>query len=306
MHCDHTWTRHLVLAACTAVTCSLLPTMATAEEHASQASSYKEPADLGILDFFTNGWSDDWVHRHRATRDMALLKVTTNFLEREFRLDYAYTDLKTNQKFTSTNFVNGLMAYAVNRRLMLEVIANYQWNVATGRSPVHGPGAAALARFQLIDTATASYSVQMRVSAPNKGIGQTQTILGYYLAGWQDVGAWIPEVGRVGLYYSFEYDNLRGPHPRGATENSISYDVSLARTWTEEKTPVVGDLTTFLELYGTTPLDGNSSGKTVLTLTPGIRFWFVPKNSLSMGVDLPVSNGPSFNAVWRATYILNF
>jgi hypothetical protein len=298
-------TRHLVLAGCIITALSVPAEVAAAEEHAAKAD-HSEVSDLGILDSFTNGWNEDAVHRHRSTPDMALLRVTTNFLEREFRLDYTYTDLKDGQKYTATNFVNGLMAFAVNRRLMLEVISNYQWNISATKAPVHGSGAAGLARFQLIDTATASYSFQMRVSAPNRGIGQTQTTLSYFLAGWQDVAAWFPELGRVGLYYSFEYDNLVGPHATGATENSMSYAVSVARTWTQETTPVFRNLTTFLEFFGTSPLDGNASGKTALSLTPGIRFWFVPKNSLTAGLDIPLNDVPTFSAVWRATYILNF
>jgi hypothetical protein len=289
------------------VSALLVAAPARASEAAPDPSPHSaEPADLGILDFFTNGWSQDWVHRHRGTRDMALLKVTTNFLERELRMDYAYTSLQGNPSFTGTNFLNTLMAYAVNRRLMLEIIANYQWNVHPGTSPVNGAGGAALLRFQLVDTATASYSVQLRVSAPNKGIGQSQTTFGYYVAGWQDVRAWLPALGRLGLYYSFQYDNLQGPAPTGATRNSISYDVSLACTLTAPTTPVFSDLTAFLELYGTTPLDGNSAGKTVLSLTPGVRFWFVPKNSFTLGAELPVSHSPPWSVIARATYILNF
>lgn len=279
---------------------------ATPAGAAPATASHAELKDLGVLDFFTEGWSDAWVHRHRATRDMALLKVTTNFLERELRLDFAYTSLRDNPRFTGTYFANSLMAYAVNRRLMLEIIANYQWNVAPGAAPVNGAGAALLARLQLVDTATASYSVQMRVSAPNKGLGTTQTTMGYYLAAWHDVGNWIPALGRVGLYFSFEYDNLLGPHATGATQNSMSYDISLARTWTRDGMPVVGDLTTFLEIYGTTALDGKNAWKTVLSLTPGLRFWFLPKNSFTFGVELPVSHSPAYWAIWRTTYILNF
>ncbi len=276
------------------------------EEVAAPGAHASGPSDLGILDFFTEGWSQDWVHRHRETRDMALLKVTTNFLERELRVDYAYTSLLGNARYTGTSFLNTLMAYAVNRRLMLEIIANYQWNVHPGTVPVNGGGGAALVRFQLVDTATASYSAQIRVSAPNKGIGQTQTTFGYSLAGWQDVRAWIPAVGRMGLYYSFQYDNLQGPAPATATRNAISYVLSLAETWTHASTPVVGDLTTFLELYGTTPLDGASKGKNVLSLTPGVRFWFVPKSSFTFGAELPVSHAPPYSVNWRGTYILNF
>jgi hypothetical protein len=237
---------------------------------------------------------------------MALLKVTTNFLERELRVDYAFASLLANARYGSANLLNSLLAYAVNRRLMLEIIANYQWNIADGTVATNGLGGAALIRFQLVDAATASYSAQIRVSAPNKGIGLTQTTLGYYLAGWQDVRAWLPALGRVGLYYSFQYDNLQGPAAPGALRNSISYDVSVARTWTDARTPVVGDLTTFLELYGTTALDGDAAGKTVLSLTPGVRFWFVPRNSLTAGVELPISQYPPWSVVGRATYILNF
>lgn len=276
---------------------------AAAEQPGAPAAA--GPSDLGILDFFTNGWNEDWVHRHRETRDMALLKVTTNFLERELRVDYAYTS-PMSSRYTGQSFLNSLIAYAVNRRLMLELILNYQWNVADGLVATNGAGGAALLRFQLVDTATASYSTQIRVSVPNKGLGQAQTTIGYYLAGWQDVRAWLPALGRVGLYYSFQYDNLQGPAPAGALRNAISYDVSLARTWTDARTPVVGDLTTFVEAYGTTALDGDSAGKTVLSLTPGVRFWFVPRNSLTVGVELPISQYPPWSYVARATYILNF
>jgi hypothetical protein len=285
----------------------MLGSTALASEDAAPTGAHAAgPSDLGILDFFSAGWNEDWVHRHRETRDMALLKVTTNFLERELRVDYAYTSLLGNARYTGTSFLNALMAYAVNRRLMLEIIANYQWNVHPGTAPVNGGGGAALLRFQLVDTPTASYSVQIRVSAPNKGVGQTQTTFGYYLAGWQDVRAWIPALGRMGLYWSFQYDNLQGPAPATATRNSVSYALSLAETWTHASTPVLGDLTTFLELYGTTPLDGASEGKTVLSLTPGVRFWFVPKNSLTLGAELPVSHSPPYSVIWRGTYILNF
>ncbi len=263
-------------------------------------------SDLSIANFFTEGWNQEWAKWRRDTPDMALLRATTNFLERELRADYAKTDVAGSATLDSTDFVNVLMAYGLNRRLMLEVIGNYQWN-----DPVHGPqvsgsGAAFLTRFQLLENATQSYALQARVSAPNKGIGQTQTSLSFALAGWQDVHAWVPALGRFGLYYSFQYEDLVGPHRVGQTRNDVSYDISIAETWTSPSTPVFGNLTTFLEAFGQTFLDGTSSGKTNVTLTPGVRFWFVPENSFTFGVDLPVSRAPAVHAVYRATYILNF
>lgn len=263
-------------------------------------------SDLTLLNFFSEGWGQPWEKRRRYTPDMALLRVTTNFLEREFRLDYVLTDAANNPKLDSTDLANALVAYGLNRRLMIEIITNYQWNVPPNGDTASGAGGGFLARFQLVDTPTQSYSFQTRVSPPNKGLGQTQTSLTYALAGWQDMHALVPALGRFGLYYSFQYESLVGSHKPGAAQNDVSYDISIAETWTSPSTPVLGNFTTFLEAFGTTILDGASSGKTAVSLTPGIRFWFVPENSFTLGVDLPVIQAPPFHWVFRATYIMNF
>jgi len=263
-------------------------------------------SDLGLGDFFTEGWNQDWEKWRHYTPDMALLRVTTNFLERELRTDYAKTEVANSKTTDSTDFLNMLIAYAPNRRLMLEVVGNYQWNDRVNAPEISGAGAAFLTRFQLVENADQSYSFQARISAPNKGIGGTQTSLQFGLAGWQDVHAWVPGLGKFGLYYSFQYEDLLGPHKLGATQNDIGYDVSLAETWTAPSTKFFGNFTTFVEFFGQTFLDGASSGKTNVTVTPGFRFWFVPENSISFGVDFPVSSKPAIHDVYRATYILNF
>jgi hypothetical protein len=277
------------------------------EKPVQHGAGHQELSDLGILNFFSEGWNEKWVHRHRYTPDMALLKVTTNFLEQEFRLDYANTQIANNATLVASDFLNGLIAYALNRRFMLEIIANYQWNIKKSGSPANGAGGGFLVRFQLVDNPTQSYDFQVRVSPPNRPIGQTQTSMQYSLSGWQDMHALIPALGRFGLYYSFTYENLLGPLPKaGARSNDISYDISLAETWTSSETPVVGNFTTFVEFFGTTDLDGTSTTPTVISVTPGIRFWFVPKNSLTFGVELPLVSTPPFNIIYRLTYILNF
>jgi len=279
-----------------------VPAMLLPPEHAQT----RHLSDLTLGNFFTEGWDQDWSKWRHYTPDMALLRVTTNFLEREFRADYVKTDVANSATTDSTDFLNMLIAYAVNRRLMLEIIGNYQWNDRTNGTEVSGSGAAFLARFQLIETADASYSFQARVSAPNKGIGGTQTSLQFGLAGWQDVHSWVPALGKFGLYYSFQYENLLGNPAATATKNDISYDVSFAETWTTPTTKFFGNFTTFLEFFGQTFLDGANSGKTNVTVTPGFRFWFIPENSISFGVDFPVSSKPAVHEVYRATYILNF
>jgi hypothetical protein len=263
-------------------------------------------SDLTFANFFTEGWNQNWVKRRRYTPDMALLRVTTNFLEREFRFDYVLTNVANSATLDTTDMINGLIAYGLNRRLMLEVISNYQWNNLNSGDVKSGAGGGFLSRFQLVDTDTASYSFQARVSPANKGIGQTQTSLQFALAAWHDIHAVAPALGRFGLYYSFQYENLLGSHAAGVMENDISYDVSFAETWTQPTTPVFGNFTTFVEFFGQTFLDGANSGKTNVTITPGFRFWFVPENSLTFGVDLPISSKPAIHSAIRATYIMNF
>lgn len=282
------------------------------EEGDEQAEAEGEPSDLTLLNFFTEGWSAAWLKRSRKGRapDMALLRVITNFLERELRIDYVYTSrVRNNKKVDHSQLLNSLIAYGLNRRLMVEVIANYQWNTPPsepkGVAKQNGAGAAALARFQLVDTYDQSYAAQLRVSAPNRGIGQTATTVSPSLGGFQDLQVWLG-LPQVGLYESITYDAVNGPHPFESKTQTFSYDVSIAKTWTGPETPVLGTFTTFLEVFAAHDINGQSEGHTAWSLTPGVRFWFAPENSLTFGVDFPVNepfpNGP----VYRVTYILNF
>jgi hypothetical protein len=279
------------------------------QEKAQEESG--EPSELTLLNFFSEGWNQDWVKRSRKGRtpDMALLRVTTNFLERELRLDYAYTrDVKNSAKVDHTQFLNGLIAYGLNRRFMIEIISNYQWNEPPSGSTApkeNGSGAAALVRFQLTDTYDQCYGFQVRVSAPNRGIGQTATTVSPSLAGFQDLQSLLG-LDRVGLYESVTYDSLAGPHATGARTQAVSYDVSLAKTWTDPHSFPVGNFTSFLELFATTDLSGDTKYHTGVTLTPGVRFWFAHENSLTLGVDFPISQPHPFGEVFRITYILNF
>lgn len=237
---------------------------------------------------------------------MALLRVTTNFLEREFRFDYqGARHVNHNAKVRRTDFIQGLIAYGLDRRIMIEVIGSYQWNHKDGLNIVDGPGAGAVTRFQLVDTEVSSYAVQLKVTAPNKSIGQTGATISPAIAGWTDMDA-LAGLDRVGLYYSINWDNVSGPHAHPAQTNVLTYDISVAKTWTELSTPVLGNLTTFLEGVLSQAGDGPTAHRTQGTLTPGIRFWFVPENSLTFGVDLPVSYPHAQSEVFRVTYILNF
>ena len=287
-----------------------IPDAGEAEDQ-EKASAEVEPSELTLMSFFTEGWTEDWVKRSRNGRapDLALLRVTTNFLEREFRLDYVYTNnVRKNTKVENSQLLNGLIAYGLNRRLMIEVISNYQWNEPPENSTAtkaNGAGAAGLVRFQLADTFDQCYGLQVKVAAPNRGIGQTTTVTSPSLAGFQDLQTWLG-LDRVGLYESITYDSVSGPHAHGARTQDVGYDLTVAKTWTEPTAYPVGQMTSFLELFSTTDLNGTTKYHTAVTLTPGLRFWFARENSLTFGVDFPVSEPHPFSNVFRVTYILNF
>lgn len=263
-------------------------------------------SDLELSNFFTAGWNEDWTHHHRFTPDMALLRVTTNFLEREFRADYSRTDVRGNAIVDTSQLVNGLIAYGVNRRLMIEVISNYQWNQANGGTVASGGGGGALIRAQLVDSATVSADFQVKLAIPNKGIGQTQTSVAYAVGAWQDLHALLPALGRMGLYESIQYESLLGPAKAGARTSDLAGDVSLAETWTSPETKGFRNFTTFVEFFATRDLNGTSSGQTIASITPGIRTWFAPGNSITIGEDFPLGRPGNFYRVLRITYILNF
>ncbi len=267
---------------------------------------HAEPSDLGLGDFFTRGWNEPWVERHRATRDMALLRVETAFVETEFRFDFGRTILRDNPEFDGETFIKPSVAFAVNRRMQLEIAGYYEWATIPGQTGPNGATASASLRFALVDTPFMAYSFQVEVEAPNRGLGSSQTAFIYSLAGWQDVARWIPALGPVGLYYSIKWENLTGPHAPGESTNELAWDVSIARSWTGSSTPVFGYFTTFLEAYMAMPIGGDAAGKITFSLTPGVRFWIYGDHSLMAGVDLPVSHSPPYSATWRATYLLGF
>ena len=92
--------------------------------------------------------------------------------------------------------------------------------------------------------------------------------------------------------------------------NDLLHDVSLAKTWTEKDTPLLGNFTTFVELYSTTNLDGPGREQglryTVVNVTPAIHLNLTRNNVLMFGVDIPVSNPHDFTKTYRLTYVYDF
>ena len=274
-----------------------------------------DPPPLTLWNFFTEGWGQEYTRRSSEDRapDLALLRVQTNFMERELRINYAYTNDTHNAKQSNLTNFDYLIAYAFDRRFMVEVYGTEEWVDGRGDNASEaGPTARFVGRVQLISTADSSYSFNFQVIGPDTGLGQHQTTVSYGLAAFEDLTRL--GLSRVGLYYSVLFDGYDGPHAVGATEEDVQYDITIAKTLTPPDTPYIGNLTVFLETFAQMSLDGEHKDSTLVTLTPGIRFnlgkWGWPNlgldNWVMGGVDIPVSGPKPWNSVFRFTYIKNF
>ena len=134
----------------------------------------ERPQDLTLGNFFSAGWDDEWAKQERATGtpNLALLRVQTNFMEREFRANYY---LENNVASTTTKNLtdfDALIAWSFNRRLMLEVTGAYQWTDPRTGAREDGGFPGLVGRVQLVDTESSSYSFNFKVAAPNPGVGR--------------------------------------------------------------------------------------------------------------------------------------
>ncbi len=280
------------------------------------ATQQARPQDLTLGNFFSAGWDEEWAKQERATGtpNYALLRVQTNFMEREFRANY-YDETNINSPTNKqlTDF-DALIAWSFNRRLMLEITGAYQWyDPRTGGLQVDGGLPGLVGRVQLVDTESSSYSFNFKCVAPNDTLGVDQSTISYGMAGFEDLAYWFG-FKRVGLYYSFLIDDLAGPAAVGAKRADIQYDVTLAKSILEPDTPLLGNLTLFVENFANSDLDGPHQGRTLVTVTPGVRFnlgkcdrlVMGKDNSILLGADIPVSEYHPWDMIFRFTYIKNF
>ena len=221
--------------------------------------SNERPQDLTLANFFSAGWDDEWAKQERATGtpNMALLRVQTNFMEREFRANYYFGkqcrqhDDQEPDRFRRAHRLELQSPPDVgnHRRLPVDRSA-YRLAKRTAELPD------LVGRVQLIDTESSSYSFNFKAAAPNQELGVSQTTVSYGVAGFEDLAYWFG-FNRVGLYYSFLFDSFAGPVAEGTKLNDVGYDITLAKTVTGPETPLLGNLTFFVENYAQTDLDGS-------------------------------------------------
>ncbi len=262
-------------------------------------------SDLSLSDFFSKGWDETWTRRSRGdgTPDMSFFRVQTNFLAQLFRADYVHTQSLDTASIRASDSLSTTVEYAFNRRFMLAVVENYRWLDSRIGEDRESAATAMFARFQLRETATSSLAANLRVGLPNRDIGDKDMLVSLSLAGWQDLAPL--GLKRTGLYYHVQEETLAGRAKPGARRNDLTYDVTLARTWSSPES-FFGNATTFLELYGITDLNGDLRGRSVLSVTPGVRATLAHRHIVMAGVEFPLTDPKTFDHTVRLTYIYNF
>jgi hypothetical protein len=266
----------------------------------------EEPAsDLKLSTFFTEGWDQPWAKRSRGdnTPDMSLLRTQSNFPVQLFRLDtFLETDM-TSPKLERSELATAIVEYAVSRRFMPALFVTHQWLEERDGQQDNGITGGVFGRFHLLETATASYAMNIKMVLPNQDLGEHRTIWSYALAGWHDLAPL--GLGRTGLYWHVQHEIDAGPHAKGTFQNAATYALSLASTWTLSSARL-GNLSTFVEAYGRTLLDGDHSGRTSSVLTPGLRCTFAHQHILMLGYDIPLTEERAYQHLFRLTWITNF
>jgi hypothetical protein len=273
-----------------------------------------DPPDLTLGNFFTAGWDEEWTRRSSEDRapDVALLKVQTNFMEREIRINYADTSNQRSKTNLNLTNLDSLIAWSFNRRFMLEVVGNYQWDEERHPPDISGASEQFVGRVQLISTPDSSYSFNFRAVSADAGLGQHFSTLSYGLAGFEDLTRF--GLYRVGLYGSALFDSYPGHVETGGVRNDVQYDITIAKTLTRPDMPLIGNFTVYLETFATTNFDGDTPGHTVASVTPGIRFNLGKVQGLNIGqdnwllfgADIPFVGPKPWDTIYRFTYIKTF
>ena len=204
---------------------------------------------------------------------------------------------------------DALIAWSFNRRLMLEVTGAYQWTDPrtglreTAASRTGGPSSIDRHRIVVL-------FLQFQGRRAQSGVGGDPDHVQLRPGRIRGPGLLVrPRAGRAVLQLLVRQFCRAGCG--GHQLNDIGYDITLAKTVTDPDTPLLGNLTFFVENYAQTDLDGSHDGRTLVTVTPGVRFnlgkcdgvKMGKDNWLMFGTDIPISDYKPWDAIYRLTYV---
>jgi hypothetical protein len=232
--------------------------------------------------------AEPFQHRHE-TRDgypiLEVLKTDHAFLERKVRMDVTSTQGKDDGSVEETEF-NGELFWALGNRLAVVVesplIAR---NPADARSTTGVGDSEFGMRFVAFNGETSILTFGLNVLTPtgdsDRELGEGHTALEPVALLWHDLGGGNAFQGELAV-----------ESPMGVAESEAEFRYNFALSHTLRSTEHLCFfhwLTPFVELNGQTMLNGDSSGRTVVNLTPGLRWAVNEENHAALGFSVPLS-----------------
>ncbi|MFQ5862576.1 MAG: transporter [Candidatus Brocadiales bacterium] len=265
----------------------------------AQEVSEKRP-DLTLSNFFSEGWEFTWWEEPERGPDQAprfrLLKIPATVFEREVRMNYSFTNNGDSGKLDEHEWELEF-EMPVSRRLLIEVEPKVL-SVSPDNSDDHsGFGDTSfLARIMLFETRNTTLLSVLDAKFPtgdeNRELGSGKTTISPGLGFWRDLGR------RFALHSFFGLNIPIGGTTNADPDTTVNYGAALTKTLTPKDKPLLGDLTLFVELNGSSDV-GSRDDTTVVSILPGIRwnlgheFWLMP------GIELPVIGRDEFdNRTW--------
>jgi len=90
-------------------------------------------------------------------------------------------------------------------------------------------------------------------------------------------------------------------------ENELIYNIALEHSLlSTANVPFFSYITPLVELNGITVLNGPESDRTVLNVTPGVRWAISEEGHAGVGVSLPISGSRDFDSRFVFSYIRHF
>lgn len=258
--------------------------------------------DLGLRNFFTEGWTDGWTEPEEGPDDaprFRLLRMQRAFWEREVRLTYNHTFGAEDGEVEEQEGEFEL-ELPISRRFLIEFEGGFVGLKPDGRSWKQRVGdLKIIPEVMLRETHSLSFSSGFIVRTPTGSarVGEDRTSLTPYLALWRDLGH------RIGLHTYLDAEFPLDGFGPGAPDAVVQYGIAPAITVTPKQTPYLGNLTFFVETNGETDC-GGTPNQTTVTLLPGAR-WLVLKDVwVAAGYEFPVTNTDALDGrAWFSLYL---
>lgn len=119
------------------------------------------------------------------------------------------------------------------------------------------------------------------------------------VAAFHDLG------NRVGIQAHLGHDSHVGHSEPEEGRYEINYALALTKTLTEERR-LLSYFTMSLEVVGETQLDGETSGRTPLSLLPGMQWEFRESWWFSTAIEVPLSDPRPFDEIWHMAVYKEF